>query len=761
MSAAPFPNQTGPGWQAWFTPGRFATVLGVLVCLAYPEVVFGNNTFFFRDFGFFGYPLAYYHRQSFWEGEIPLWNPLNNCGLPFLAQWNTLVLYPGSLFYLVFPLSWAVNLFCLGHLFLAGLNMYFLALRWTGHRLAACIAGLAFALNGLTLSCLMWPNNIAALGWMPLVVLSVQRAWQQRTPKHTAAGVLIGAMQMLAGAPEIIVFTWIIIAVLLVVEGVRRRGRRLQSLLCFTAVVLLVAALSSGQLLPFLDLLKQSQRHEGFGHSHWSMPGTGWANLLVPLFYCYEGRHGVFFQMGQEWTSSYYAGAGTAALALVAFWGSRAWRIWTLGAIAAFGSILALGENGYVYAWLQKLLPQFGFMRFPVKFVTITIFCLPLLAAFGVSRLREEDIRPGPWWRGPIPAAGAVVTLLIAGLLGFAYYFPAPWGGWKATWQNGLGRTLFCWAILGTLFVAYRFRRTQAAVSAATAALLLMAVDALRQAPNQNPTLPRTIFTPRIVRLTPQPTQGESRALISKPAYMRIQTTFSSRAMNDLLVGRAALFPNANLLDGIPTVNGFYSLNPREEQDISGGWFTRADGADPTNLLDFLGVAHISSSTQRVFELDFRTNAMPLVSAGQRPVYAPHDASARIIREGDFQPREEVYLPVELQPFVLVTNRTEARVLSSTFTAHHVTIEVQADQPSLVVIAQTCYPRWRAFVDGRRALGLRANHACQAVQVPAGRHTVKLVYYDSHFHRGVAISAITLVGCLVLWGWQRKLSIQN
>jgi membrane protein YfhO len=735
-------------------------VLGVLVCLAYPEVVFGSSTFFFRDFGFFGYPLAHYHRQSFWHGEIPLWNPLNNCGLPFLAQWNTLVLYPGALFYLFVPLSWSLSMFCLGHLFLAGLNMYFLAFRWTGNRLAACTAGLTFALNGLTLNCLMWPNNIAALGWMPLVVLSVERAWQQRTPKHVAAGALIGAMQMLTGAPELIVFTWSILAVLLAVEVVRRHERRFQPLLRFTPVVLLVAALSAAQLLPFLDLLKQSQRDEGFGHSHWSMPGTGWANLLVPLFYSYEGRHGVFFQVDQVWTSSYYVGIGTVTLALAAFWRPRAGRIWTLGAIAVFGSVLALGENGYLYAWLQQLLPQFGFMRYPVKFVTITVFCLPLLAAFGVSRLREGIVRQSPWWRAPLPVAGAVVTLLIAGLLAFAYYVPPPWGAWKETWQNGLGRALFCWAILGALLMACRFGRTQPAVLAATAALVLMAIDALKHAPNQNPTLPRTILAPRIVRLNPQPTHGESRALISKSAYLRIQTSFSSQAMNDLLAGRAALFPNANLLDDIPTVNGFYSLNPREEQDISGPWFKRTDGAYPTNLLDFLGVAHISSA-RSVFEFELRTNAMPFASAGQKPVYAPHDVSMSIIRDGEFHPREEVYLPVEVEPVVIVTNRTEARVLSSTFAAHQATIEVQAAQPSMVVIAQTCYPRWRAFVDGRRALGLRANHAYQAVQVPAGQHTVKLVYHDSHFYRGALISVLALVGCGVLWRRQGKFSIQE
>ena len=126
--------KTQTGW-AFFTPLRFALVLGALLIATYPEVILGKGTFFYRDFSIFGYPLAHFHRESFWRGEVPLWNPLNNCGVPFLAQWNTMALYPPSLFYLLLPLSWSLGVFCIGHLFLGGFGMYRLSLRWTNNRL--------------------------------------------------------------------------------------------------------------------------------------------------------------------------------------------------------------------------------------------------------------------------------------------------------------------------------------------------------------------------------------------------------------------------------------------------------------------------------------------------------------------------------------------------------------------------------------------------------------------------------------------------
>src|SRR5580704_12530103 len=87
-----------------FTPVRFGLVLALLVLATYPQVLLGLETFVARDFGFFVYPLAYFQRGCFWHGELPFWNPYNNCGVPFLAQWNTMPLYPPALFYLVFPL---------------------------------------------------------------------------------------------------------------------------------------------------------------------------------------------------------------------------------------------------------------------------------------------------------------------------------------------------------------------------------------------------------------------------------------------------------------------------------------------------------------------------------------------------------------------------------------------------------------------------------------------------------------------------------
>ena len=74
---------SGPSGD-WLNPWRFAVLLGLLLMSSFPRVVLGLATFAQLDFGQFSYPLAFYFREGFWRGEVPLWNPLNNCDMPFI-----------------------------------------------------------------------------------------------------------------------------------------------------------------------------------------------------------------------------------------------------------------------------------------------------------------------------------------------------------------------------------------------------------------------------------------------------------------------------------------------------------------------------------------------------------------------------------------------------------------------------------------------------------------------------------------------------
>ena len=755
-----FWNQTGPGSPQdadnWFTPGRFAVLLAVLTCAAYPEVIAGWGTFFHRDFAVFGYPLAYYHRESFWRGEIPLWNPLNDCGLPFLAQWNTLALYPLSLIYLLLPLSWSLGLFCLAHFFGAGMGMYFLAHRWTNNRFAAAAAGLVFSFNALMLNSLMWPNNIAALGWLPWVVLAVERAWREGG-RWLLLGALAGAMQMLAGAPEVILLTWTLLAALLVGEMALVAQERWRMAGRFLLTGLWVGGLAAAQLLPFLDLLVHSQRDKAFVGSMWSMPAWGWANFLVPLYRNYLTPLGSYAQPDQYWIASYYQGVGVVALALLALGLVRRRLVWLLGTLTALCLLLALGPHGLVYSALRKVLPGLGFMRYPIKFVILPTVLVPLLAATYLARCAV--LRPVDWPRERRRIAGLGITLLVLiGLLIWsAFQFPLHGASAGVAAQSGVIRAGFLIAILGSIVALRQVRRCPLENLARLALLLLLWLDALTAGPRPNPSAPRWVYEPDLareaLRLDPPPRIGESRTMLNADAENSLPIVPMTNAANQVLYTRLSLYGNANLLDHIPKVVGMYSIFLRESGEV---FATLWDSAQPpSGLADFLAVSHINKPGKAT-EWDYRPTHLPWVTAGQQPVFADAAGTLLALAAPGFDPRRTVFLPPAARTLVTVSNASLAKVSVQQFSPHKVQLEVQAPEAALVVIAQSFYHNWQACVDNQPLRLLRANRAFQALQVPAGLHHVSLVYEDRMFHYGALMSLFATAIWVALWLRGRK-----
>ena len=751
----------------WITPGRFTVLLALVTGLLFAGVLVGSQTFFFRDFGYFGLPLAQFHREAFWRGEWPLWNPLNNFGLPLLAQWNTLTLYPPSLLYLLLPLPWSLNVFCLAHLVLGGAGMYALAAHWTRQPLAAAVAGVAFAFNGLTLHCLMWPNNIAALGWLPWLVLLAGRAVREGGRALVPAA-CVGALQMLAGAPEVILLTWVVIGGLWLVEARVLEAGWARRLLAVggrgIAVVGLVALLAAPQLLPFFELLGASQRSGGnYAGSDWPMPAWGWANLLVPLFRAFPSHHGVFAQTTQHWTSSYYAGIGVLVLAVWAAMRVRDGRVAWLAVVTFAGLVLALGDAGGLYGWVHRFFPAIEVMRYPVKFVLLASIALPLLAGFGVAQLLAAPVGQAVPGKRSLLVIGAAAVGLIGVIVAIGRLHPLADDVWSATWQSGLSRAILLVLILAAGLALRRvgcgggtagcnaLRSIPALTGPALPCLflLLLLADALTHTPWQNPTAAAWIYAPREVALEPRPIHGGARAMVSRDALLALHTSSINDPSRDYLFKRVALYDNCNLLDGLPKVDGVFSLYLREQADIHRLLYGGTN-PPPAGLLDFLGVGHLTAPGKFV-EWTSRPGWLPTATGGQRIEFAPAEETLAALANPAFDGRQTVFLPQAARGKIAATAGAGVRFGEQRWRAGAVDLEVEASAPTVIVLAQTFHPNWRATVNGSAVPVLRANHAFQAVPVPAGRSRVALAYRDDRFHAGLGIAGVTCAGCIAGW----------
>lgn len=662
--------------ERWVTTERnhwlcFGFLLVIAQFLAFPFVFLGLETFIYRDFGFFGYPLAHFHREAFWNGEIPLWNPLSHLGTPFLAQWNSLVLYPGSIIYLIIPGGWGVSLFCLVHQWIGGMGMYSLLHKWTGNRTAAGIAGILYGFNGLYLNSLAWPNNSAALAWFPWLLLFLQPAVAQGGRWLIAAS-FIGGMQMLTGGPEIILFSWFFCTVTVLCSLSWNFKSMGAGFLRLGFVAAWVAGLASAQLLPFLRMIQQSQRSAEFSSDGWSMPITGWGNFIIPKFQTFFSHAGVHFQPDQVWTTSYYIGIFTLALAGV-FLLSRPRKFgWALIIIGFLAANLALGSHNPLYVLLKEYFPAVGFMRYPVKFTIFLIMGFPIMAGLGwvaFENLRKSQPSHPETAQDPhkptrtIPGflncqsrfnthwlwiLGLMVTLTGGVLLAYTVWYPLHREMPERTIANGLWRIGFLWALI---VAAYRLTEYQSGSNGRFKKLAhviipaVCALELLTHTTNQNPTVNGNVVEPGLITLKslePFPQHGVSRAMLSPTADLKLRFTSTENPEADYLVYRSGLFSNCNLLDGISKVNGFYSLYINRSSDIMRLFYgPKPFPAEP--LKAFLGISHYSIP-ETPYEWRTLDNFMPLVTSGQIPVIAPDASRLSQIASPDFQPGKMVYI---------------------------------------------------------------------------------------------------------------------
>ncbi len=77
-------------------------------------------------------------------------------------------------------------------------------------------------------------------------------------------------------------------------------------------------------------------------------------------------------------------------------------------------------------------------------------------------------------------------------------------------------------------------------------------------------------------------------------------------------------------------------------------------------------------------------------------------------------------------------------------------VEAEPTAAGYLVLTDTFYPGWKAFIDGAPSPILRANYLMRAVPLAAGPHTVTFVYDPLSFRLGAGLS-LGALGCVVVY----------
>jgi hypothetical protein len=636
------------------------------------------------------YPWRLFAAQTLHRGYLPLWNPYQFCGTPFVANSQSAVFYPLNLLFVLLPVPTAFGVSAGLHLMLTGLLMYgFLRSPALGlGRAAATLGAVVWQLSTWQVAWLALPTFLCVSAWLPLALWLTDRLTQRPTLARGAAlGACLGVM-LLGGHLQIALYGLMLVVTYgLFRAWLRRRDREfVRTLAAGLAALALMIAIAAPQLLPTIELSRMSHRAgtpvdwaSYQGYVRLAVPGISLVTLFLPGFFG-SPNIGTYWGDGTNGGPSAYMenacyfgvlGLLLAVIGVALTWRARPdTRFFVCAALIAL--LLALGTP--LDALLFFGIPGFAASGSPGRILVLWTFCGAVLAAAGMQALETQWGTVRKTLGG---ALGAYLLLFVSALTETLVWISH--NGPAGVLAQNLGHDGDLWRLpAGILFgaaalYALRLRGTVSPRVFGGALVLLAATDLLAVNLGFNHTTASdAVFpiTPAISYL--QQHTGDGRMMPLNHAWSLVQPP------------PAILPPNAATVYGLRDTQGYDSLLTRQSIE----WADRLDGA--------------SAAPQENGNMVFTGNAAsPLASEAAVRYFVsrgPLDSSVPGVRLALQDGETFVYENLSALPRGRTADgETAVTINDSASTRLDFTTAPGTD----VTVADQWYPGWQARADGR------------------------------------------------------------
>lgn len=445
----------------------------VLTVLMYPTWI-GTHRPAFRDVSHFYLPLYDYVAQRCDESWLPLWNPLDQTGVPLVGETTTAVMYPVryAIFSLPVSVEHAMNLYLFFHLILASLFAWWLARCVGASRMSATVAAMTYTLSGGVFALACNPPFLVGAAWVPCLFCVFLADGTRSIRRRTAIASFAMTMMVLGGDPQAALHVCLISGIVVIVRWWKRHSSdadpliAVDSLKVLLASTLLAAGMSAVQISASLDWSRQSDRVVSVGDDDWKLPPVRdsvranayefslapWhaLELLTPrpfgeLFPLNQRISPVIPGDGRMWTPSLYLGL----LGLIAWmtrmlqWKRRGFEVWSVLALVSL--LMCGGQFGVVWIiqqftssiehldsaiggpfwFLHQFVPGYSSFRYPCKWLPIFSIACAVVTARWFDRLQ---ISPRCWieTRRVFFMVGLVLLACLIGV-GFVRWFGLGW----------------------------------------------------------------------------------------------------------------------------------------------------------------------------------------------------------------------------------------------------------------------------------------------------------------------------------------------
>ncbi|MFN8531685.1 MAG: YfhO family protein [Anaerolineae bacterium] len=683
---------------------------------------------------------ATYQYDRWTAGEVPLWNPYNNGGLPFIADTQAAVFYPPRLATIALAHAtggWsahALELEMTVHVLAFTLFMYALVRRLTfrqsGSIFGAFIAALIAGYSGFTTG--YAPLQLALLEaaiWLPLAALGIWEGTKQRFRPGwlMISGVALG-LSWLAGHPQTSFFiTYFLIALL----GYRVYTARL-SWRAFIAGGLLFGVIGFGlaavQLFPGLEYLTLTTR-SGFGYDA-KANGFPFQDVIQFVF---PGIVSLF--------SPLYVGFVGLTLALIAVYRKLPGAIFW-GGTALFALIWSFGGNSALYPLLYNVVPGLRFFRGQERAAFLVMHSLAVLAGLGAAHLLDWDVVRdyAAALRIRIWLNRVFIACLLIGML-----VMIAWIGNQGAMGSVVSAIALAVIVVSVTYLLLPNLLTMQNRARAVWSLAVLLAFELFTVNMDSPATYESIPADQQVSMTPPPLVAQ--VLGDPTPAFRVD-------------GTRGLMANYGSLYGVQDIRGISPLFLNRAWAYIGGdlpvervWevFAVRDVFTDWNELPVAStIIGTGSDALGAINLHQLSDPRPFAAVLYRTYIEPNDESAvNLLRDTGIDPRRLAILNRDPG----ITSNDDAPLFTpaevTQFAPEQIVIEADAVADGVLTVSLIDYPGWRATVDDHPTEILRAYAVMSAVAIPVGAHTITFTFDPLPYRIGAIVSAAVLGGVLI------------
>lgn len=715
--------------------------------------------------------LHQYARDTIASGHVPLWNPYNFAGTPFAANPSLTVFYPPTWLSLLVPVLEMHRLVIIAHSLLAGACLH-LYLRKLGlSRWAVTFACLPWMFGSYFMAHAVVGHlpRIFTMAWLPLVLYLYERSYEgDRLRFCFWTGFALGA-QVLAGEPQNTLYTVLLLVGYGFVRAAGARpltGRPIVGRIIHwggdMTLILSVAALTSAvQLLPTMELLRESERSANTFEfaTTLSYPPRSLVGFLIPWSsttpWIGEARTGNAFA-NLNWELAGYVGILTLILAGLSFTAPRTPALLSARLFLFVGLLLMLGHHTPVYSWLFRWLPGISAFRIPARAILLVQWSLAVMSAYGFEWLFASGSnrwRAGRWrvW------AGLAVLVLSASLIGPVLTFDLVrpvadlYDRVSAVEPIGLTspillRALSClFASLAVVVVLRWMPRSRAM----TLVLGLSVADLLAA----RPVVPLTTFDPsagsrpRLLQRLLERGGSEPFRVDLAPSHVDAAATVGQvenvNAYWPLSIGRFHRYVHA--MRGVEP-------DPHRRHQLPDAFYSQ-ENPFPLRLLNVQFASKIDRGGQAIALMqdpDFLPRAWIVdrvaVMAGEAEAY-------HAVQDPAFDARRLALLEGSPRTPLAGTGTPPGTVTSVRRRPEGgLDLTTESSRDGYLLLSEVYYPGWRAAIDGRDVELERADYLITAMPLPAGSHRIAYFYDPSSFRIGMWSTAFSLLTASMVVG---------